>query len=58
MARLSADKSSCLALVVQSPLAAAHGKADVRIAHPCSVSMHAGDGEHCVEFCSRYRLLE
>ena len=46
MAGLSAESSSCLALVVQSPLAAAHAKANVRVDHPCLLSMHACDAEY------------
>ncbi len=52
MAGLSEESSSCLALVVQSPLTAAHAKADVRLDHPdhpCLVSMHAGDAENQVD---------
>ncbi|KAA6424882.1 MAG: hypothetical protein FRX49_05056 [Trebouxia sp. A1-2] len=46
MARLSADKSSCLALVVQSPLAAAHGKADA-----ARVAIMAGKFHDAVILC-------
>ena len=37
MAGLSEESSSCLALVVQSPLTAAHAKADVSLKHHCLV---------------------